>query len=172
MCVADFKWFLENRHTKFHDLARPEWKDALPFSFKYKAYHHVFVHHDDGDSFGSSAAFDGFFSKCFHLFADLHNKYGGGLGGVNSPKHYLFCIVFDAVMGGVILCMVYAMLATAAYLFDTPDKSIFRRSLTSLFTCLSLAFFALTVGMLEDQEGDFRPWLKALDMPPLPHNEL
>ena len=33
-----FKYFLKHRHTAFHELARPEWKDALPFSFKYKAY--------------------------------------------------------------------------------------------------------------------------------------
>ena len=44
-----FKWFLKHRHTKFHTLAVPEWEGALPFSFKYKAYKHVYVHHDDGD---------------------------------------------------------------------------------------------------------------------------
>eukprot|EP00520_Triparma_pacifica_P003380 CAMPEP_0118664326 /NCGR_PEP_ID=MMETSP0785-20121206/17944_1 /TAXON_ID=91992 /ORGANISM="Bolidomonas pacifica, Strain CCMP 1866" /LENGTH=111 /DNA_ID=CAMNT_0006558207 /DNA_START=150 /DNA_END=482 /DNA_ORIENTATION=+ len=69
-----FKWFLKHRHTKFHTLARPEWSAALPFSFKYKAHRHVYVHHDDGDSFGSSAALTassppGF----FHMYARLHN---------------------------------------------------------------------------------------------------
>ena len=67
--------------------------DAVPFSFEYRAYHHVYVHHVDGDSFGSSYVFDPMFSKAFTLLAYVHSHIFG-IRSPNSLQH--FAVVFTA----------------------------------------------------------------------------
>ena len=51
-----------------------KYKDALPFTFAYKAYKHVIVHHGDGDSFGSHPILDPIFSAALYAYDHIHNK--------------------------------------------------------------------------------------------------
>ncbi len=151
-----FKWFLKNRHTAFHDLAKPEWQNALPFSFKFKAYHHVFVHHHDGDSFGSSAAFDGIFSIWFKIYSFAHNIVFNL--EVNTVEHYLFAVVADTIQSISILLLVFGLFYTTHAIYDRTPMVI-----QTLFSVVAVAFFLLTVGALEDEKGDFHWPLEFFD---------
>lgn len=163
-----FKWFLQHRHTAYHELARPEWKDSLPFSFKYKAYTHVFVHHDDGDSFGSSAIFDPIFSWWFDVYAYVHNDLLGLK--IETASHYLYAIVADTLFGLFLLGLVYAIDGGAAATYEVDEqgkgalRTTLRRAFATFFTASSICFFMLTLGMLEDDQGDFYPGLRFLDL--------
>ena len=117
------------------------------------------MHHDDGDSFGSSAAFDGLFSFWFKLYAKVHNEWLGiSLG---TPEHYTVAIAYDVFMGVSILLIAYALYASVSYMYGPGVGGAGK----AVFTAASLFFFMLTVGMLETQDGDFHWPLGFLDLP-------
>ena len=113
---------LKHDHPLFHAVAREEWKDATPFSFEYRAYHHVYRHHFDGDSFGSSALFDPLFSHMFTAFAYLHHDFLG-IRDVTSHGHHAMCCLFDTVQGLIIVGIIFCMFLLATHVTEWLEAS-------------------------------------------------
>jgi hypothetical protein len=112
---------LKHDHPQFHAVAREEWKDAVPFSFEYRAYHHVFRHHVDGDSFGSSWLFDPLFSKMFEVFAYLHHDVFG-ISDVTTVGHYAVCCLYDTLQGLLIVGIIFVMFMVATSVTQCLEK--------------------------------------------------
>lgn len=106
-------FMLKDDHPHFHAVATEEMKDAVPFSFEYRAYNHVFVHHVDGDSFGSSFIFDPMFSKAFTLLAYVHSDVFG-LTSATSAPHYAVIFVFDILQSFTVMAILIAMFTWSA----------------------------------------------------------
>jgi len=106
---------LKHDHPLFHAVAKESWANAFPFSFEYRAYHHVFRHHVNGDSFGSSWLFDPLFSKMFDMFTHLHNQVFR-LTTVDTWQHYAVVCTFDTLQGLVVLAIILAMFMSATFL--------------------------------------------------------
>ncbi|GMI37317.1 hypothetical protein TeGR_g6329 [Tetraparma gracilis] len=104
---------LKEDHPKFHAVAQENWRDAIPFSFEYRAYHHVFRHHVDGDSFGSSWLFDPLFSKMFQSFAFIHHDIFG-IHSATSWGHYAVVCAYDTVQGLAVLGIILGMFLAAS----------------------------------------------------------
>lgn len=87
---------IKMRHPVFHEIASEAGKDAFFLSEEYQAYKHVYVHHGNGDSFGSSYLFDWIYSASLYAYASWHNDILKLTLG--TPAHYAFATLVDAVM--------------------------------------------------------------------------
>mmetsp|Transcript_32374 Transcript_32374/g.84922 ORF Transcript_32374/g.84922 Transcript_32374/m.84922 type:complete len:356 (-) Transcript_32374:533-1600(-) len=108
---------LKHNHPLYHEIAKLEHKNAWPYTFEYRAYKHVYVHHHNGDSFGSSFHWDPFFSAALHLFGYLHNSVLGLT--IDTALHYAFATAFDIGMGLMVTTLVWVMLRAAVSFVDS-----------------------------------------------------
>jgi hypothetical protein len=119
-------WFavsnVKHYHPWYHEVATPEMKYAMPYSLESRAYHHVILHHDTGESFSGDPLLDFVFDYQLYAFGFLHNKvFGIQLG---SPAHHMFNAVFDCASGIICNIVIFCLLHACAVLMPaTQDNS-------------------------------------------------
>jgi len=140
---------LKGDHPTFHAVANESMKDAVPFSFEYRAYHHVFVHHVDGDSFGSSYVFDPIFSHAFTFLAYVHSHVFG-ISSPDSLEHYAVVIVFDILQSFTVMAMLIAMYTWSAKMVKVlnTDSSVIAKSGAVAWCGGSVFFWLFTNGFI------------------------
>jgi len=134
---------LKDDHPTFHAVADESMADAIPFSFNYRAYNHVFVHHVNGDSFGSSYIFDPMFSKAFTLLAYVHSHIFG-ISSPDSAQHFAVAFTFDAAQSLTIMAVLILMFSWSAKMVKVlnTDSGILAKS-GAFAWCASSVFFWL-----------------------------
>jgi hypothetical protein len=87
---------IKTGHPVFHEIASEEGKNANILSKEFAAYRHVFIHHVNGDSFGSSYTFDWLYSAALYGYGNWHNHILQLQ--LDTPKHYGFAVLVDTCM--------------------------------------------------------------------------
>jgi hypothetical protein len=87
---------IKKGHPVLHEIATEDGKDAFFLSSAFAAYRHVYIHHVNGDSFGSSYLFDWIYSAALYSYGTWHNFIFKLQ--LDTPAHYGFAVVVDAAM--------------------------------------------------------------------------
>ena len=103
---------VKHKHPIYHQIATPEMANAWPYTFESRAYKHVIVHHDTGESFSGDPFLDPLFDWQLHAFGYLHNVAFGLT--LNTPAHYAFATVFDHVGGAACMAVLWLYLHIGA----------------------------------------------------------
>ena len=87
---------IKKGHPVLHEIATEEGKDAFFLSSEFSAYRHVYMHHYNGDSFGSSYLFDWIYSAALYAYGSWHNHVLKLQ--LDTAEHYGFAILVDTSM--------------------------------------------------------------------------
>lgn len=117
---------VKTQHTIYHQKATKEMASAWPYTWESRAYKHVIVHHDTGESFSGDPFLDPVFDFQLHAFGKLHNDVFGL--ELNTPGHYAFSTIFDLVGGALCIAILFLYLHIGACLIpaqkaDAKSKS-------------------------------------------------
>ena len=85
---------MKYNHQLYHETAVPEWENALPFTSKYMAYHHVLVHHVNGKSLGVVILWDVVFDRIADAYSAMYKYFQIDLG---SWEDTLLSVSFDII---------------------------------------------------------------------------
>jgi hypothetical protein len=111
---------VKHKHPWYHEVATPEMKYAMPYSQESRAYHHVILHHDTGESFSGDPFLDVVFDYQLYAFGFLHNKvFGIQLG---SLAHHLFNTVFDCASGLICNIIIFGLLHACAMFMPAENS--------------------------------------------------
>lgn len=87
---------IKKGHPVLHEIASEAGKDAHFLSDEFAAYRHVYMHHVNGDSFGSSYTFDWIYSAALYAYGSWHNHILQLK--LDTLPHYAFAVIVDAGM--------------------------------------------------------------------------
>eukprot|EP00615_Pteridomonas_danica_P013140 CAMPEP_0114345866 /NCGR_PEP_ID=MMETSP0101-20121206/12603_1 /TAXON_ID=38822 ORGANISM="Pteridomonas danica, Strain PT" /NCGR_SAMPLE_ID=MMETSP0101 /ASSEMBLY_ACC=CAM_ASM_000211 /LENGTH=140 /DNA_ID=CAMNT_0001482153 /DNA_START=638 /DNA_END=1060 /DNA_ORIENTATION=+ len=111
---------VKHNHPWYHEVATPEMKSSRWYSQESRAYHHVILHHDTGESFSGDPFLDPVFDYQLYAFGYLHNKvFSIELG---SAAHHAFNCVFDAGSGLLCSAIIYGLLHTASLILPNNQE--------------------------------------------------
>mmetsp|Transcript_8539 Transcript_8539/g.12746 ORF Transcript_8539/g.12746 Transcript_8539/m.12746 type:complete len:350 (+) Transcript_8539:61-1110(+) len=109
-------------HPELHRVANEQMSSALPFSWEYTAYRHVYGHHTTGEWFGPHPLIDPCFSVALRLYAYLHNTLLGLQ--LHTLPHYIFAVGFDSVLSMVVVCCIWATLRLVALFLEAVERCL------------------------------------------------
>lgn len=105
---------IKEGHPELHNIATEEGQYASMWSQEFAAYRHVFIHHVNGDSFGSSYTFDWIYSLILYAYGEWHNLVLQLQ--LDTPAHYGFAVFVDGGMMTLWSLAVWAYLRASATL--------------------------------------------------------
>lgn len=115
--VAVALYQISQSHPLYHSMMDEEkFKGAMPFTFEYKAYKHVIVHHGNGDAFASHPILDPIFSVALSTYDTIHNKMLEL--EINSPQETAVAIAYDWVLSMIVVVVMLASLFLMGTGFD------------------------------------------------------
>ena len=107
IALLDIMYQMKYNHQRYHEIAIPEFKNALPFTAEYMAYHHVLVHHVNGKSLGVVILWDTIFDKLADWYSAVYKNLEINLG---SWEDTLLSVAFD-----IIQCLAALMLLVITF---------------------------------------------------------
>jgi hypothetical protein len=109
---------VKHKHPLYHEIATPAMASAWPYTSESRAYKHVIVHHDTGESFSGDPFLDPLFDWQLHLFGQLHNAVLKL--ALNTPAHYAFATLFDHLGGAACAAVLWLYLHLGACIAPSP----------------------------------------------------
>ena len=103
---------VQKDHPWLHEYATTDMSEALPFTWDFVAYRHVYGHHVTGEWLGPHVLLDPLFSIVIRIYAYLHNDIFQA--HVQSNTHLLVAIWYDSMVSMLVVCLIWIVLRCVA----------------------------------------------------------